>query len=80
MSDEYKVRCEIMALWSGQGKTIARIRTTQMRAFLALKAYRAFKKHSKNVLEHKLRKFKLAKARTIFQGWNKAHQEYKAES
>lgn len=66
MADEYRVRCEIMALWSGQGKTISRIRTTQMRAFMALKAYRAFKVHSKNVLEHKLRKFKLERARTIF--------------
>jgi len=26
MSDEFKVRCEIMALWSGKGKTVGRIK------------------------------------------------------
>jgi len=54
MSDEYKVRCEIMALWSGSGKTVGRIRALQMRCFLALKNYKEFKKHSKIMVAHKI--------------------------
>jgi ATP-dependent Zn protease len=28
MSDEYSLRCEIMALWSGKGQTLARMRVS----------------------------------------------------
>ena len=32
-SNEYSLRCEIMALWSGKGQTIARMKVFQMRCF-----------------------------------------------
>ena len=51
MSGEYKVRCEILALWSGKGKTVSRIKTLQMKCFLALKQNKEFKKHSKLLIE-----------------------------
>ena len=52
MSEEFRVRCEMMALWACQGKTIGRIRALQMRCFYALDQYRKWKKHSKRVLEN----------------------------
>jgi hypothetical protein len=66
MSDEYKVRSEIMALWSGKGKTVARIKALQLRCFLALKSYWGFKRHSKLMLEHKSKQFKITRTREIF--------------
>lgn len=40
MCEEYNLRCEIMALWSGKGQTVARMRTVTMKCFLALKQFR----------------------------------------
>jgi len=79
MSEEYRVRSEIMALWAGSGKTIGRIRTLQMRCFLALKKYREFKKHSETVLKHKLLRFKQDQARKVFQAWHKTHRVWKQQ-
>jgi len=53
LCDEYNVRCEILAIWSGEGKTLARIRGLQLKCFLALKRYREWKKHSCKVLDNK---------------------------
>jgi hypothetical protein len=33
MCEEYSLRCEIMALWSGKGQTVARMRVAQMKCF-----------------------------------------------
>ena len=63
LCDEYRVRGEILALWSGEGKTLARIRGLQLKCFLALKQYRAWKKHSKNTLNNKLIQFRKEKQR-----------------
>lgn len=35
--DELTLRCEIMALWAGKGKTLARVKCLQLKCFLALK-------------------------------------------
>lgn len=37
MCDEYSIRCEILSLWAGKGKTLARLRTMQMNCLTALK-------------------------------------------
>ena len=58
MCDELSLRCEIMALWSGKGKTLARVNNLKLKCFYALKHYREFKKHSKKVLTHKLQQYK----------------------
>ena len=51
MCDELNLRCEIMALWAGKGKTLARVKCLQQKCFLALKQYKEWKKHSKLVLQ-----------------------------
>jgi len=71
MCDELSIRCEIMALWAGKGKTLARMKVLQFKCFNALKEYREFKKHSKNVLKHKLEEFKANMKRKAFLGWEK---------
>ena len=72
LSHEYYLRCEIMALWSGKGQTLARMRMTMMRSFLALKNYREFKKHSKIVLANKSTENRLKKMRSVMQAWGKS--------
>lgn len=37
--EELTLRCDIMALWSGKGLTIGRMRTLTMKCFSALKNY-----------------------------------------
>jgi hypothetical protein len=66
MCEEYSLRCEIMALWSGKGQTVARLRNTQMKCFLALKGYREFKKHSKAVLDNKSCENRMKSMRKVF--------------
>ena len=44
-----------MSFWSGKSKMLLRIKILQHRAFSALKHYRDFKKHSKRVLDNRLR-------------------------
>jgi hypothetical protein len=39
MCDEYSVRCEIMAIWAGKGKTLARVKCLELKCFMALKQY-----------------------------------------
>jgi len=72
MNEEYSLRCEIMALWSGKGQTLARMRMTQMKSFLALKSYMQFKKHSKRVLANKSHENRVKNMRNVFQAWNKS--------
>lgn len=55
MCDELSVRCEIMALWAGKGKTLGRLSVLKMKCFSALKRNREERKHFKMVLEHKVR-------------------------
>jgi hypothetical protein len=55
-----------MALWSGKGQTVARMKVVQMKCFRALKEYREFKKHSKAVLEHRNRVGKVNRMREVF--------------
>lgn len=69
MGEELTLRCEIMALWAGKGKTLARVKCLQLKCFQAFKQYREWKKHSKRVLEQKIRKFKKEQRRKVFQGW-----------
>jgi len=68
-----------MALWSGKGKTVGRIRALQLRCFLALKSYMEWKKHSKTMLGHKARQLKISRARLVFQAWHKNFKVWKAE-
>jgi len=71
MAEEYSLRSEIMALWSGKGQTLARMKVVQMKCFRALQEYREFKKHTKMVLEHRNRTAKAKKMREVFQAWHK---------
>lgn len=66
MGQELKIRCEVMALWSGRGKTIGRIQTLKMRCFSALKQYKEFKKHSQTMLEHRSRQHSCNRMRRVF--------------
>lgn len=54
MSEEYNLRCEMMAVWSCQGKTIGRIKAIQMKCLYALQRYRDWKKHSRIVLQGRM--------------------------
>lgn len=54
LSDELGLRCEIMAIWAGKGKTLAKMKVLQYKCFNALKLFRDFKKHSKTVLKLQL--------------------------
>jgi len=71
LREEYSLRCEIMAFWSGKGRAIGRERTTQMRSFLALKKYWQFKKHSQIMLNDKARSHRKQFLRRVFQAWHK---------
>jgi hypothetical protein len=53
--DKNWVITEILALWACEGKTMARLQNSKIRAFMAFKQYREWKKHSRNVLVNKLR-------------------------
>lgn len=66
MKEEYSLRCEIMALWSGKGQTLARMKVVHMKCFRALKNHVQFKKHSKMVLENKGKKDRVKKMRNVF--------------
>ena len=77
MSDEYSLRCEIMALWSGKGQTLARMKVSQMKCFRALKHYYEFNKYSKQVLLNKAKSSKVDNKRKVFQAWVKNFKESK---
>lgn len=66
-----------MALWSGKGQTMARMKVVQMKCFKALKEYREFKKHTKMVLDHRNRTGKVKKMREVFQAWQKNFKQAK---
>ena len=65
-SNEYSLRCEIMAVWSGKSQTLARFKVIQIRCFQALKNYQLFKKHSKLILENKKKKLRIKNMRDVF--------------
>lgn len=50
MSEDLAIRCEILALWSGKGKTLSRLTTLKMKSFCALKNNWKDNKHNKNVI------------------------------
>ena len=52
-SDKNWVITEILALWACEGKTMARLRTLQLRCFMAFKKYMEWKKHSRRMLAHR---------------------------
>ena len=78
-ADEYTVRCEFLSFWSYQGKTLARVRTVMFRCFMQLKKYKEFKKHSKQMIAHKLARHKKERARAVFQAWQKHYKVWKVE-
>lgn len=79
LCEEYNLRTEIMALWSGKGQTLARLRTVTMKCFQALKHYREFKLHAKAVLENRRRHNNKAQARRVFQAWVKSFKATKVQ-
>jgi hypothetical protein len=66
MCDEYNVRCEYLALWTCQGKTLSRFSTIKFRCFLQLKKYFEFKKYTRKMVEHRLQQHKKNRARAVF--------------
>ena len=79
LNKEYEVRCEIMALWSCKGQTLARMRVIQMKCFLALKKYAEYKKHTKAVLENKKKARRVIQMRRVFQAWGKSFADTKVK-
>lgn len=79
LAETLDVRCEFLAFWAYQGKTMARLRTVQFRCFLQLKKYREWKKHSRQMLAHKLKNHKKERLRAIWQGWIKSHMTWREE-
>ena len=79
-ADEYSIRCEIMAIWCSKGKTIGRLQALQLKCLLALKNYTAWKRHSRQVLEHKLARFRKEKRRQVLQAWVKEHLVWKKQN
>ena len=77
LCDDLGTRCEGMAFWAGKSKTLLRIKLLQHQAFEGLKKYRDFKKHSKMVLEQKLRQFKKEMKRKVFLGWESRYKQWK---
>lgn len=69
LCDDLSVRCEGMAFWAGKSKTLLRIKLLQYRAFEGLKQFRDFSKHSKRVLQHRMRQFRENQKRKVFLGW-----------
>jgi hypothetical protein len=66
-----------MAFWAGKSKTLLRIKLVEHKAFEAFKSFWQFKKHSKKVLEHRLKQYKEDLKRKAFLGWEKQYKEWK---
>jgi hypothetical protein len=77
MCDELSIRCEIMALWAGKGKTIARVNTLKFKSFIVLKNYRSWKKHSQQMLKHKIKEHRETVKRNVFLCWEKHYKAWK---
>lgn len=60
-----------MAFWAGKSKMLLRIKLLQNRAFEGFKQFRAFKKHAKQVLEHKVKAYRESVKRGVFLAWEK---------
>ena len=78
-AETYGVRCEFLAFWAYQGRTMARLRTVQFRCFLQLKKYREWKKHSRQMVAHRLAHHKKERLRQLWQGWIKSHLVWREE-
>ena len=78
-AEELSIRSEILALWAGKGKTLARMKVLQMKAFNSLQQFCRFKKHSKIVLKNKLATFREDTKRRVFRGWEKQYKQWKIE-
>lgn len=77
LNQDLQSKCLKLAEGAGENKELSKLRVVQHKAFLALKNYAGFKKHSKNVLEAKNRDNKLKMKRMVFQGWGKHWKEWK---
>lgn len=70
-------KCLSLAESAGEFKQLTKLRVVEYKAFLALKSYAGFKKHSKLVLEAKRRERQLKMKRMVFQGWGKHWKQWK---
>jgi hypothetical protein len=75
--EDLEIRCEIMALWAGKGKTLARLSILKLKSYLGLKKYWQQKKHNKLLMVHKLRKYRETIKRSVFLGWEKQYKVWK---
>ena len=66
-----------MSFWAGKSKMLLRIKLLENLAFSALKSYRDFKKHSKRILEHRLRQYRENVKRSVFLGWEAQYRQWK---
>ena len=53
------------------------VKVLQFKAFQGLKEWRNFKKHSKKVMEHRVRVSRERLKRLVFLGWEKHYKEWK---
>ena len=74
MCDELALRCEIMALWAGKGKTLARVNVLKLKSFMAIKNYRNWKKHSAIILKQKLADYRANVKKRVFLNWEKHYK------
>lgn len=77
LCEDLNIRCEGMSFWAGKAKMMLRIKLLQHQAFYALRKYRDFKKHSKRVLEHKMRQYREKVKREVFKGWGMQYKQWK---
>ena len=67
-----------MALWSGKGKTLARLTTLKMKSFTALKKNWEDNKHNKNIVANRKKHHnKEMVLRKVFQAWGKSYKSWK---
>jgi hypothetical protein len=69
-----------MAVWCSKGRTIGRLQSLQLKCLLALKRNRDWKKYSKQMLEHRLARYKKERTRQLWQGWVKEHLVWKQKN
>lgn len=77
LCEDLNIRCEGMSFWAAKAKMLLRIKLLQHKAFDSLKKYRDFKKHSKRVLEHKLKQYREQLKRNVFKGWGMQYKQWK---
>jgi len=79
LSDELGIRCEIMALWAGKGKTLATMKLLQSKCFNALRQFREFKKHGRDLLKLQLRRHRDGLKKRAFIGWERHYKQWKVQ-